>query len=108
MGRDRRVYKLTRSLVIEALFPRLTPNNYEITSPKDGKYNCIAWAAGDNTSWWEPVQFVPGVPLGGFYWPSGLPREYTIDGYILAFERQGYRQCASAGYEAVAKKWLYT
>jgi hypothetical protein len=104
VGRCRRVYKLNRSLELEALFPELNPSNYKITSPKDGNYNCIAWAAGDDTHWWEPIDFVPGMPMGGFYWPTGLPREHTLGSYILAFKRQGYRECESADYETGVEK----
>ena len=35
-------------------FPRLTPENHRVTSPAAIDYNCIAWAAGDAESWWQP------------------------------------------------------
>ncbi len=37
---------------IAEIFPNL--KNYQITSPKDYRYNCIAWAAGDTKNWWQP------------------------------------------------------
>jgi hypothetical protein len=81
-------------------FPGLAASNFIVTSPRTPNYNCIAWAAGDEQHWWEPLG------LGGYYWPPGIPREYTRDAYILAFRRQGYRECGDAslddGYEKIA------
>ena len=31
---------------IEAAFPRLRAGNYQVTSPREDAYNCVAWAAG--------------------------------------------------------------
>jgi len=36
---------------IETAFPDLTPETYRITSPPTLDYNCIAWAAEDETDW---------------------------------------------------------
>jgi hypothetical protein len=43
-----------RSPRLESLFPNLRADPYAVTSPASTVYNCIAWAAGDNTRWWEP------------------------------------------------------
>ena len=91
------------SAAFEKNFVHLTGSGYRETSPVDRRYNCIAWAAGDNTRWWQPV----GV--GGYYWPEGIAREVTLESYELAFKRQAFRRCDSPeleeGYEKVA---LYT
>jgi len=34
--------------LLEQLFPGLQITPYLVTSPRDRKYNCIAWAAGDD------------------------------------------------------------
>lgn len=85
---------------IEAHFPALVGTGYEVTSPETASYNCIAWAAGDDTRWWQPL------PIGGYYWPDGVARANTLDAYIHAFRRQGYRVCddgaLEAGWEKVA------
>lgn len=39
---------------IEKAFPNLQIRGYSITSPATPEYNCIAWAAGEAQSWWEP------------------------------------------------------
>jgi hypothetical protein len=71
-----------------------------MTSPYDPKYNCIAWAAGDTQRWWEPDED------GDCYWPADAPREYSLNGYIRAFESLGYNRCDSTdlepGFEKVA------
>ena len=78
---------------LESLFPGLTSTTYEITSPVDPKYNCIAWAAGDQSRWWEPD------PMGVCYWPQSVPRQRTLSAYRLAFESLGYAECVEATQE---------
>ena len=55
---------------LELRFPNLNGTGYEVTSPAQRGYNCIAWAAGDDSR--EPDSF------GQYYWPEDLPREYTV------------------------------
>ena len=78
---------------LEFLFPKLKEKRYEITSNAATNYNCIAWAAGDSIKWWEPDQF------GDWFWPEGIPREYSLDAYINAFEAIGYVTCDSGDFE---------
>ena len=35
-------------------FPNLTPANHRVIGPATDTYNCIAWACGDTTRWWQP------------------------------------------------------
>jgi len=64
--------------VNESLFPDLVRTGYQITSPPDPAYNCIAWAAGDTTAWWWPDP-------GNFeYWPPGVVRARTLAAFIQA------------------------
>jgi hypothetical protein len=78
---------------IERLFPNLSNSDYSIKSPATSEYNCTAWAAGDIESWWEPD------PLNLYYWPPTVPREYTLEAYIKAFELSGYSTCENAEHE---------
>ncbi len=58
-------------------FPRLTPSNHRVTSPSSRAYNCIAWAAGDVTGWWEP----------GELWPADwAPPRYSLANLVRAYE----------------------
>ncbi|MCW3000541.1 MAG: uncharacterized protein JWN65_4090 [Solirubrobacterales bacterium] len=71
------------------LFPNLSKDNFEVTSDCDGRYNCIAWAAGTNGSWWWPFP----IPLPGSTWPAGVPRTATVESFRLAFASLGYQEC---------------
>lgn len=89
---------------VEALFPRLRTAGFEVLSPTDPRYNCIAWAAGDDRHWWEPIP--PSLRLGGYYWPTEVSWPITLDTYVIAFESLGYKRCddgtLQAGYDKVA------
>ena len=84
-------------MLSDSAFPRLTAANHEITSAPDVGYNCIAWAAGDSTRWWQP----------GFFWPLEAPRhECGIGTLEAAFQSLGFEECSDgaleAGFEKVA------
>jgi hypothetical protein len=85
---------------LEAAFPRLTSTNHRQASPVDGKYNCIAFAADDTESWWWPTP----QPIGGIYWPQGVPREVTLEAFKMAFEQLGYEECLTGEFEAGKEK----
>jgi hypothetical protein len=69
---------------VRGQFPKLSVANSRLTSPTDEGYNCIAWAAEDVDYWWEPDA------MGLMYWPSGVPREYTLNAYAQAYSILGY------------------
>lgn len=56
-------------------------------------YNCIAWAASDNTLWYEPD------PYGNYYWPNEVTRDYTVEAYINLYEFLGYERCENEEFE---------
>jgi len=79
------------------LFPRLTDENFEITSPRTIKYNCIAWTAGAMDRWWQP----------GVHWPVNSSRnDHGIGNLVEAFRALGYEECENGtledGFEKVA------
>lgn len=78
---------------IDEIFPNLLISGYSITSPATSEYNCIAWSAGDTEAWWWPD------PLYTYYWPSGVPREETLESFIKGFETIGYTVCQNGEYE---------
>jgi hypothetical protein len=86
----------------EADIPNLLRYSYQVTSPADGRYNCLSWAAGETHRLWDPLPDAPG----GHYWPATAPREQTTDALIKAFASIGYSECDSpeleAGFEKVA------
>lgn len=85
---------------LENVFPRLRGQPYQITSPKDHRYNCIAFAAGDDCNWWWPDA------AGEDIWPAGFARAETVEAFRDAFASLGYVACdddqVEPGYEKVA------
>ncbi|MEH2440267.1 MAG: hypothetical protein V7K16_08220 [Nostoc sp.] len=72
---------------IDRDYPNLIIYGYKLTSPDTIDYNCVAWAAEDDETWWWPdIQ-------EQFYWPLSIPREETIEVFQQAFETLGYEVC---------------
>ena len=77
-------------------FPNL--GSWRETSPATDTYNCTAFAALDETRWWDPV------PLSIYYWPSGIPQNYELSTYIELFKTLGYEVCADGSLEQDREK----
>ena len=79
-----------------SIFPKLAETEFKITSPVDRRYNCIAWAAGEDQEFWWP---------GKGNWPPGVPATQTRIAFIKAFQTRGYDVCVDGdpeeGYEKV-------
>jgi hypothetical protein len=82
----------------EAYFPNLRRLEYRITSDETPVYNCIAHAAGKEDNWWWPVE------VEGVYWPGGLNKQETVEGFILAYQTEGYVICEGRELEAGFQK----
>ncbi len=82
------------SAELEGAFPGLAADVYIGSSPKTQAYNCVAWAAGDTSRWWEP----------GIYWPG--PAGDDLAALVGIFVVLGYASCTGdepeAGQEKVA------
>jgi hypothetical protein len=85
---------------LEDVFPGLRGQPYQIKSPRDQRYNCIAFAAGESQSWWWPDA------AGEDAWPAGVARAETMDAFRDAFATLGYVVCdddqLEPGFEKVA------
>lgn len=79
-------------------FPNLNATNHNITSAADRRYNCIAWAAGENIRKWWPDRHNIG------FWPRGVPREETIQAFFQAYGTLGYQPCFSGALEDGVEK----
>jgi len=83
---------------LEFKYPYLRTSGYKITSPRDKRYNCIAWVVGDNTRWWDPDK--------DYYWPDRIPRVSTLTNFIKLFKYYGYensdKSSIETGYEKIA------
>lgn len=88
---------MSRAIIISA-FPRLRHTRFYVTSPETQDYNCIAWAADDNSHWWWPTGFC--------YWPKGVNRTLEVASFKAAYATLGYVDCdngnAEKGVEKVA------
>ena len=86
---------------LEAKFPGLHATDYSVSSPVDTRYNCIAFAAGDETNWWWP-----DAAKRATYWPHGIATEETLPAFVSAYATVGFSECASDklehGFEKVA------
>lgn len=78
--------------------PHLTIHTCTVTSPASRRYNCIAWAPGEDIRNWWPDQ------MGIGYWPPNVPREVTVDAFMLAYESLGYRLCYDGNVEIGIEK----
>lgn len=91
-----------RAALMEHAFPALADWGYEITSEITPEYNCIAWAAGDDTRVWWPSP----DDDGSSHWPAGVPRETSVEAFAAAYGTLGYVRCEDgeleAGFEKIA------
>jgi hypothetical protein len=78
--------------------PGLLQAAYTITSPRDPQYNCIAYAIGDLTHFWDDVG------LAGYYWPPGVAGADTITGWARIFELHGYTETKDRSLELEYEK----
>lgn len=84
----------TRAALIEHHFPDVADWGYEVTSDITCGYNCIAWAAGDDTrQWW------PSPEDGSAYWPDEAPRTLSMDAFEAAYATLGYAVCEGEEHE---------
>jgi hypothetical protein len=78
-------------LALMLAFPKLRGERYEITSNPDSRYNCIGWAAGDATRWWD------SSPDG--YWPPTANKGRRIADLIEAFQAVGFILSLNGSFE---------
>jgi hypothetical protein len=69
---------------IDREIPVLAAAGYEITSEASIVYNCIAWAIGDISRWWECDEDGP-IDVPGCYWPAGAKQGFGLDALISAY-----------------------
>src|SRR6266705_4307778 len=87
-----------RDRELEEDFPGLVDSLYEIKSPRDPTYNCIAFAVVDLTHFWYDTH------TRGYYWPPGVPSADTIEGWIKVFSDHGYSETDDASLELEYEK----
>lgn len=88
-------FTVSGSFDFKSGFPNFLPQHCDFTrrSLATDSYNCIAWAASDDTRRWWPDPFFQD------YWPPSVPRERTIAAFISAFETLEYAKCKNGRLE---------
>jgi hypothetical protein len=92
-----------RDFDLEDDFSGLRESHYKITSPRDPRYNCIAFAAGDLTNFWDDLGLA-GSGVRGYYWPPGAPSTDTLIGWVHVFQLHGYIETVDRSLEIEYEK----
>ena len=74
------------------LLPNLRPEDFQCTSVPDEFYNCLAYAAGIEDEWWEPLK-------EDAWWPDHLPPDDTPENLIKVYEFVGFVRTANGAPE---------
>ncbi|WP_231464796.1 hypothetical protein [Pedobacter sp. Leaf132] len=83
-----------KSLLFD-LFPGLTDDSgFEITSPIDHVYNCIAWANNVSNIWYWPYPKLDGVST----WPSDN-ESLHYSNIVEVFRKKGFELCENGDFE---------
>lgn len=83
---------------LESIFPGLAAAGYSPKSPQSTVYNCIAYAAGDESRKWQ------GYRESGYYWPEAATEGHTLEALTSAFARLGYSLCETGELEPEYEK----
>lgn len=67
---------------LRRLFPKLFGGQYRLMSGRTKRYNCLAWAAGENNIWRQ-------APPDGM-WPIGILDDGSVESAIQFFETYGF------------------
>lgn len=70
---------------------------FDVTSESTLRYNCFAWALGDDSQWIAPTGHYD-------YWPENIPNELTLDSITELFRQAGYEVCSDGSLEAGHEK----
>jgi hypothetical protein len=74
-------------------FPNLKESDHKKTSEASDDYNCIAWAAFDDTKRWDPDE------MEQHYWPPSIPRVINLEVFKEVFRRLNFEDCDDATFE---------
>lgn len=86
---------------LQERFPKLRPDNWERRSKANPRYNCLAFANGDERHFWTPNRY------GGMYfWPPNIKREDSAETWEQMFSDAGFERTKNRevepGFEKVA------
>lgn len=70
---------------LTAAFPNLADEAFEILSPPSTRFNCVAYAAGDQTQNWDYEE--------DSYWPPWASRNDKLGNLVAVFAGLRYELC---------------
>ncbi|MEF2597607.1 MAG: hypothetical protein UIV44_00530 [Bacteroidales bacterium] len=81
----------------------LNDDNFEVTSPVDPSYNCIAWAYQIKGRWMWPPAGAPTYLDAVTYWPDENA-SIDVEQFVKAFREKGYEKCEDDSFEVGYRK----
>ena len=100
MGKGTEAARL--DLIVE--FPGLRyDEHFQVTSPIDPSYNCIAWAYQIKGRWMWPPAGAPTYLDAVTYWPDENAST-NVEEFVKAFRYKGYEKCDDASFEEGYRK----
>jgi hypothetical protein len=81
MGPKEGILAVMHDLELEDDCPGLRESPYTKKSEQDPRYNCVAFAVGDTTQWWEDVQNIKG-----YCWPPRARNADMLTAWVRVFE----------------------
>ena len=85
------------TITLVEVFPGLSGETIEIVAPNSKWYNCISYAAGDVSEWWDILE-------GDYFWPDFATRSRSIESLIEVFVGLGFQQCQDSSLESSYEK----
>lgn len=86
-------------LDVISVFPGLgLDEHFDVTSPEDPSYNCIAWAYQIKGRWMWPPAGDPAPLDAVTFWPDENSSD-DVEEFVNAFRMKGYEKCDDAGFE---------
>jgi hypothetical protein len=71
--------------------------SFRIASDASDLYNCVAWALGDTSRWWQASEG-PDSRVK-YFWPDDVPDDDTVQAWTLLFRAHGFEPCEDGAYE---------
>src|SRR5262249_43559988 len=105
MGNAKGLFEIMEAhdLELESDCPSLKDHGYKITSPRDPRYNCIAYAVGDVTQFWDDFK-IAGYRVRGYYWPPSAGSPDTLTGWMSIFHLHGYTETEDRSFQPEYEK----
>lgn len=79
---------------MQTAFPKVCKENCRQDNARqsDDRYNCIAFAIGNDRLWIWPSG------KKGQYWPEGIQRDESVEAFSAMFEYFGFQPCAMTDF----------